>query len=275
MMTQSGGMMDCKQLRHELALAAGGDEDSAHPPAIAGIPDEISAAGLEHLSACHECREFLNQLQEGMLVLRSVASELAPGEVSAVSPEDGKGYTMPTTVQPPMTLQSLANHLPERSSPMLAQKSWAEMKAAATRTHRSADHLSTGHRSTSPPASSRSSGLGKSLSGQNSAGWYPTVATLAAGVLVGALVANPQWSAMQMSGSNDFVATRNLFNDPEFQRTARTMDSARVHTVSMPGNTIEITPPVLPMFTHENGLDSSGRPLDNEGLRPLPRLQQE
>lgn len=244
--------MDCKQLRHDLALAAGGDEATGGPlePALA---PRLSPAMADHLARCEACRRFGMQLKAGLSVLRAVATEGQLAEASSTRLIPPRPAAHEREIHPglPVTLQSLASHLPDRTSSALAIKTWAEMKrdAGLETGHSTRDR----HQAAGRPAASGSrvpTGYAQAnalKSGPSNAGWYPAIAAMAASVLVAATLTNPlitpdgDWSS-----SGDRVATRNLFGDPTFQQAGRMFQNPGVQNVSLE-QTWE-TPPAMPEF---------------------------
>lgn len=244
--------MDCKQFRHELALAADASDDVA-TESEAALASRVSPAARLHLLSCTACQKFEAELTTAMQALHAVALECRLSDLSSSQRErfrnDDSKPPLPVAGHGiPVTLQLLAEHLPDRTEETVPFRSWAEMKHAAG--------LTSGIDTMMPAA--QGAGHGRSSRRKmSSAGWYPTIAVMAASVLIAASLTNPL-IVPDGDASGHRVATRNLFNDPRFLNQSSDFQSRTLVPVSLEQQWT--TPPVMPEFPQEADVETAPKP---------------
>lgn len=244
--------MDCKQFRHELALAADASDDVA-TESEAALASRVSPAARLHLLSCTACQKFEAELTTAMQALHAVALECRLSDLSSSQRErfhsDDSKPPLPVAGHGiPVTLQLLAEHLPDRTEETIPLKSWAEMKQAAG--------LTSGV-DTMMPAAQGTGHEHLSRRKMSSAGWYPTIAVMAASVLIAASLTNPL-IVPDGDASGHRVATRNLFNDPRFLNQSSDFQSRNLVPVSLEQQWT--TPPVMPEFPQEADVETTPKP---------------
>jgi hypothetical protein len=249
-------MMDCKQFRHELALAADASDDVA-TESEAALASRVSPAARLHMLSCTGCQKFEAELTTAMQALHAVALECRLSDLSSSQRErfrsDDSKPPLPVAGHGiPVTLQLLAEHLPDRTEQTIPFKSWAEMKQAAG--------LTSGVDAMMPAVMPAAQGAGHGRPSHrktSSAGWYPTIAVMAASVLIAASLTNPL-IVPDGDASGHRVATRNLFNDPRFLNQSRDFQRSALVPVSLEQQWT--TPPVMPEFPQEADVETAPKP---------------